>query len=427
MIRENDMILADGQYYSMNCYETKRNNNVLVVGTSGSGKSRSIVSPNILQATGSYIISDPKGKLYGEYGEYLRKKGYLVELLDFDEPKRSVHYNFFEYIHSEKDILKVAHMLVYQDEHGSLNDPFWDRSAELLLVSIMGYLYYERPKHEQTLECILKLVSACQIEEENAAGICALDRIMEEVGAQNPHHFAYRQYQKFRLAAARTLKSVLITVTSLLGKFDIDELNEMMADDELELMTIGERKTAVFVVVSDTDRSMDNLANLFFSQAMNELCRHADKNCADARLPVDVRFILDDFATNCRINEFPRMISAIRSRGISTMLMIQAESQLRAAYGEDAATIIANCDTYVYLGGNDIETAKAVAIRCNVPVQKILYMPVETNWIFRRGQTPVNGKNFDLDSFALEKRNHVMVAEKKMKCYDLTKEGEPVI
>ena len=226
---------------------------------------------------------------------------------------------------------------------------------------------------------------------------------MDELGEKNEDSYAFNSYNKFRVATSKTLKSILITVNSRLGRFDTPELNEMTACDDIDIASIGKKNTALFVVVSDTDRSLDGLVNIFFTQAMNELCRVADKECEDSCLPVPVRFILDDFATNCKIDEFPRMIASIRSRGISTMLMIQAESQLTESYGHDGNTIIGNCDTYVYLGGNDVETARAVAERCDVPVKKVLNMPVETNWIFRRGQDPVNAHNFDLDVLLLQK------------------------
>ena len=195
------------------------------------------------------------------------------------------------------------------------------------------------------------------------------------------------------------MKSIMIAVYAKLGKYDSPDLNEMMKADDVDLESIGKKKTALFVVVSDTDRSLDGLVNIFFTQAMNVLCNYADRECEDNQLPVPVRFIMDDFATNCAIVDFQRMIASIRSRGISVMLMIQAEAQLSAMYGHDAKTIIGNCDTYVYLGGNDVETAESIAKRCNVLPEKILYMPVGTNWIFRRGQRPINGKNFVLEDY----------------------------
>lgn len=404
VIRPNDMILAKNQYYSLDCYETQLNNNVLVVGTSGSGKTRSIVTPNLLQATGSYIVSDPKGNLYKKYRKYLEAKGYVVKKLDFVHPERSSHYNFFNYIHSERDILKIAHMLIYSEKRvRSSADPFWDQAAELLLTAVIGYLHYHGRPKEKNMESVLKLISVCQINENDSEIKSPLDRLMDEVGRRNYSDFSYKQYQKFRLAAGRTLKSILITITGKLGKYDFTELNKMMAHDDIDIASIGQKKTALFVVVSDTDRSLDDLANLFFTQAMNELCAYADDECEDNRLPVDVRFIMDDFATNCKINDFPKMIASIRSRGISTMLMIQSESQLTAGYGEDDRTIIGNCDTYIYLGGNDVDTAKQVAIRCDLPLKRILEMPVGSNWIFRRGQAAVHAKNFDLEAFLAQK------------------------
>ena len=409
MIRPNDLILAENHYYSMDCYETQLNNNVLVVGTSGSGKTRSIVSPNILQASGSYIISDPKGNLYQKYRHYLEEQGYTVKKLDFIRPNHSAHYNFFKYIHSEKDILKIAHMLVYSStEPGAKVDPIWDQTSELLLTALIGYLHYHARIEDRNLEGLLRLVVACQINENDSGQTNALDRIMEEVGRRDKSDFSYRQYQMFRLAAGRTLKSILITVTGKLGKYNYSELNQMLAKDDIDIASIGKKKTALFVVVSDTDRSLDELVNVFYTQAMNELCMYADTRCKDSRLPIDVRFILDDFATNCMIDDFPKMIASIRSRGISTMLMIQAESQLKSAYGEDGKTIIGNCDTYIYLGGNDVETAEQVAKRCNLPLQKILEMPVGTNWIFRRGQKATNATNFKLEPFAQEKLGQIM-------------------
>lgn len=404
-MKKNDLIIAQDKYYSLDCYETQVNNNVLVVGTSGSGKTRSIVSPNILQAYGSYVISDPKGNLYGKYKEYLEAQGYEVQKLDFINPVSSAGYNFFQYIRKEQDVLKIAHMLTYghTGRDGRSPDPFWDQATELLLSSLIGYLWQFRGKEDQNLESVLKLISACDVHEENSSLKTPLDRIMEHIFLTNPTNFAVKQYQRFRMAAGKTLKSILITVGAKLAKFDLPELNMMLKKDEIDIPSIGQRKKAVFVVVSDTDRSMDDLVNLFFTQAMNELCTYADTKCEDNRLPVDVRFFLDDFATNCCIDEFPRMIASIRSRGISAMLMIQAESQLTKCYGHDGNTIIGNCDTYIYLGGNDLETAKAVAERCDVPLKKILYMPVGTNWIFRRGEAPVNGVNFKLDSFQKEK------------------------
>ncbi len=399
----NTLILGQDQYYSLDSYKTKLNNNVLVVGTSGSGKTRSIVTPNLLQGVGSYIVSDPKGNLYRKYKDILESMGYEVKKLDFTEPTHSAHYNFFRYIRCTQDIVKVAHMLIYQHKNeGGHMDPFWDQASQLLVQSVIAYLWEAWGDKEQNLHRVLQLIGLCQAYGDLSEETSTLDRMMEKHEEKNPDSYAVNMYSKFRVAANRTLRSILITVNARLGLFDTPELNEMTATDDIDIASIGQKKTALFVVVSDTDRSLDGLVNIFFTQAMNELCRYADKSCEHNTLPVPVRFILDDFATNCRIEDFPRMIASIRSRGISTMLMIQAESQLTEGYGYDGRTIIGNCDSYVYMGGNDVETAKAVAERCDMPLKKILNMPVGTNWIFRRGQAPVNAKNLDLDEYLME-------------------------
>ena len=395
---KNEMIIAQDITFSLNCHETQLNNNVLVVGTSGSGKTRSIVTPNLLQATGSYVVSDPKGNLYEQYGAYLRKQGYEVKKLDFTDPDNSEHYNFFNYIRKLQDINKIAHMIVYSSgQNGYKADPFWDEAAELLLQSLIGYLYEGYGKCDRNLENVQKLLELCTIDENDSGTKTPLDMLMDDLESTNKGSYAVRQYKKFRVAAGKTLKSILISLNARVGQYDSLEIRKLTEKDTINIASIGMKPTAVFVVVSDTDRSLDGLVNLFFTQAMNELCWQADKKCKGNMLPVPVRFILDDFATNCKIAEFPRMIASIRSRGISTMLMIQSEGQLEAGYGNDAHTIIGNCDTYVYLGGNDVHTAESVAKRCDRTLKNILNMPVGTNWIFRRGQLPINGVNFQIE------------------------------
>lgn len=401
---KNEMIIAQGISYSLDCHETQLNNNVLVVGTSGSGKTRSIVTPNVLQATGSYIISDPKGNLYEEYGPYLEGQGYVVKKLDFTDPKNSEHYNFFNYIRGVQDINKIAHMIVYSSgQNGYRADPFWDEAAEILLQSLIAYLYEGYGKNERNLENVQRLIELCQIDENDSSSKTPLDVLMEDLEDIGKESYALKQYKKFRIAAGKTLKSILISLAARIGQYDTPEIRKLTSEDTVNITEIGMKPTAIFVVVSDTDRSLDGLVNLFFTQAMNELCWQADKKCKGNTLPVPVRFILDDFATNCKIAEFPRMIASIRSRGISTMLMIQSEAQLEEGYEHDARTIIANCDTYVYLGGNDVQTAEAVATRCDMPVKKILNMQIGTNWIFRRGQAPINGTNFRLETMLKDK------------------------
>lgn len=411
---KNMMILGQNQYYSLDCYKTQLNNNVLVVGTSGAGKTRSIVTPNLLQATGSYVVSDPKGTLYTKYKSRLENEGYVVKKLDFTEPEKSAHYNFFKYIRNTQDIVKISHMLIYQKKSGGHMDPFWDEASQLLIQAMIAYLREATPVKDHNLASIQRLVSMCQLEGDMDFGKTPLDEMIMSHGKKNPESYALSAYTKFRVAASKTLRSILITINARLGSYDTPELGMMMKKDDIDITSIGQRKTALFVVVSDTDRSLDGLVNIFFSQAMNELCRYADKECEDGRLPIPVRFILDDFATNCKIEEFPRMVASIRSRGISTMLLIQSEAQLKEGYGADDKTIIGNCDTYVYLGGNDVDTAKSVAERCDVPLRKILNMPVGTNWIFRRGQEPVNGKNFNLEEMLSRENNKKNKNEKML-------------
>lgn len=403
MIRANDLILGQGAYYEMDGYKTKVNNNVLVVGTSGCGKTRNIVTPNLVQAVGSYIVSDPKGNLYAQYSEMLKKKGYVVKKVDFTRPETSVKYNPLAYIHSEQDILKLANMINNFSEAIS-NDPFWDQAAELLLTALIGFATTKCPQKDRNLNTIQRLVEQGQMTEDcNEKSV--LDQVFIKLEQEDANCFPVRQYKKFRVGADRTVKCIIQTLAAKIGAFDTKEVRQFLAQDEVNFATIGQEKTAVFVVISDTDRSMDVLANLFFTQAMNELCKYADEECGDRnnRLPVDVRFILDDFATNVTISEFPRMIASIRSRGISTMLLIQSEAQLKARYKEDYLTIIGNCDTYVYLGGNDIATAKSVAERCDIRTNKILNMKVGESWIFRRGQAPINGTLFNMDTYETEK------------------------
>lgn len=411
-MKKNSMILAQDQFYSLNCHETQLNNNVLVVGTSGAGKTRSIVTPNLLQATGSYILSDPKGSLYSQYKDYLEGQGYTVRKLDFTNPTDSAHYNFFKYIRNTQDIVKVAHMMIYQRKEGGHSDPFWDEASQLLVQSVMAYLKEAWDEREQNLHKIMKLIATFDSNGDLNMSKSVLDRLMKDWEKEHPDSYAISSYNQFRVAADKTLRSILISTNARLGRFDTPELNELMADDDIDIASIGRKKTALFVIVSDTDRSLDGLVNIFFTQAMNELCRYADTKCKNYTLPVPVRFILDDFATNCKIEEFPRMIASIRSRGISTMLMIQAESQLTESFGYDGRTIIGNCDTYVYLGGNDIDTAKSVAERCDLPVKRILNMPVGRNWIFRRGQNPIYGENFNLDNMLKSKKINDMLTSR---------------
>lgn len=400
-IPEGAMIVANGCYYDMDCYKTKRNNNVLVVGSSGAGKTRSIVTPNLLQATGSYIVSDPKGNLYQQYGDYLRGKGYNIVLLDFTDPSDSAHYNPLAYMRTAQDAMKLAHSIMHADIRDS--DPIWNNMAQVQVQAGLAYLMESEPVEERTIEKLVELLDGMNLEGSAERVKGKTDQAFASLRNVKPNCYAVKQYDKFRIAADKTYRSIQSVTNSRIGQISTPEIFEMTSSNDIEFARIGTEKTAVFVICSDTDRSVDFLVNLFYTQAMSELCRFADKECEGNALPIPVRFIMDDFATNCKIDDFPRMIASIRSRNISTMLMIQAESQLTECFAHDGRTIIGNCDTYVYLGGNDVETAQAVAGRADVPLKKILNMPVGTNWVFRRGEIPINSTNFDIESYLEEK------------------------
>lgn len=409
--KTSSMILPNGELYSMDGVTTRLNNNVLVFGSSGSGKTRGVVIPNLLAAVDSYIVTDPKGNLYRKYSEYMRGKGYRVAKLDLIHPECSVHYNPLSYIRCTNDILKLAHQIVYGSEvkRGGNYDPFWDRASCMLLSALIGYFTDGGKVVEFSIQGIIRLLSKIDVEAVEDGVDCEIDRIFDAVNrvyrAENGEDcWSYMQFKKFKNLARKTNSCIIVTLQAILGELDSKELREMMRSDELAIASIGTRRTVVFVEVSDTDRSKDTLANIFYSQAMNILCSYADEQCSDSRLPVPVRFILDDFATNCRIDGFENMISNIRSRNISAVLILQSRSQLEAGYGVSAHTVMDNCDTHVYLGGNDLDTAAMIAKKCNKPLSQVLNMPLSTNWIFRRGEQPRFSDTVDLSEYSIEPR-----------------------
>lgn len=410
---DGKLVVAKDCEYSLNDMETKLNNNVLIVGGTGTGKTRNVVTPNIHEGSGSYFTCDPKGLLYKQYSGYLEQKGYEVKLIDFIHPELSDGYNPMDYIRNTQDILKLAEILTNSTESiGTTADPFWDRMTVILLSALIGYLTETRML-PRNFNSILTLLA----EGERRSEDDKYSNLQYRFKNHKDRHRVSWASDKFAYvdcAALRTYDSIRATLAAKFSHLDTEELRQMMEKGKFSFVEVSQRKTAVFVTVSDTDRTMDTLVNIFFSQAMNELCSYADDECEGGRLPVPVRFILDDFATNCRINEFPRMISSIRSRGISAMLLIQAEAQLHQSYDKDAKTIISNCDTYVYLGGNDVETAAAVAERCDCPMMDILYLPIGQCWVFRRGSRPmlteltdVEGCISDMVQFRKERKTEV--------------------
>lgn len=385
---ESSMLIAKDCCYSLDDMAANLNNNVIAVGGSGTGKTRTIVTPNLCSAVGSYIVCDPKGSLYRKYGGYLRKKGYRILNIDLTHPEKGCCYNPLYNIRTTQDILRIASVIVNEKaSEGTRADPFWDLMTTMLLSALISYMV-ETNYTPLNFSSILKLMREGEREDEDSK-VSKLSKRFRRLKEHDPDSWACAQFENVDQAPDKTYDSIRATLSAKFAKFDTEELQKMMSGNDFDFAMLGREKTALFVTVSDTDRSMDSLANIFFTQALQTLCDFADNECADNRLPVPVRLILDDFATNCRIEEFPRMISSMRSRGISVMLLIQSESQLTRSYGEDSSTIISNCDTYVYLGGNDPKTAEAISTRCDKPLGQILYMPVGSCWVFRRGSQPV--------------------------------------
>lgn len=390
----SSLLIAEGCSYSLDDCKTRLNNNVIVVGGSGCGKTRNIVIPNISQGVGSYIISDPKGDLHRKYKSYLQRKGYNVRVINFAHPELSDSYNPLHYIKSTQDIIKFSALLVNEKQSlSSKADPYWDLISSTLLSALIGLLK-EEEYPSCTFKDILTLVRAGLRDNEDSRD-SVLSVMFDKLEKKNPDSWACAQFKGVNAAPDTTYSCILSTLSAKFAKLDSEELNKMMSGESFDFASIGRKKTAVFVIVSDTDRTMDALANIFFTQAINALCDYADIRCKNSRLPIPVRFILDDFATNCKIDEFPRIISSIRSRGISVMLMIQSESQLRQGYDKDAPTIISNCDTYAYIGGNDVDTAEKISLRCDRPLSEVLYMPIGDCLVFRRGSKPVYTKILD--------------------------------
>ena len=400
-------ILPNGELFELDSVKTRLNNNMAILGASGAGKTRSVVIPNLLSACGSYIVADPKGNLHKKYGDHMKRYGYKVVHLDFIHPDKSDRYNPLNYVRTTDDAMKLAGQIVSLGYGGksATNDPFWEKAAELLVSSLIGYFMEGGMDIDRSIHGIAELLARIDptVYEDNNS--CEIDEIFES--HSNDYYFrkgeeswAYAQYKKFKSTAPRTFGCVIITLQSMISAFDSLGMREMTSGEaQLDLKAIGKEKTVVFLSISDTDRSKDTIANIFYSQAMNELCSYADEECEDSRLPVPVRFILDDFGTNCRIHGFENMISNIRSRGISAVLILQSESQLEKGYGESSHTILDNCDTIAYMGGNDVETARMVAERSNQPLHKILDMPLATNWVFRRGSAPKFSKTADLSDY----------------------------
>lgn len=400
-------ILPNGETFDLDPMKTRLNNNVMVIGGSGSSKTRGVVIPNTLAATGSYIISDPKGSLYRKYHNYMQKRGYKVIHLDFIHPDRSDGYNMFDYVESPNDILKLAHYMVYAGKNSeSIADPFWDSCSEILLSSLIGSLIASGIRDKSNIAGIVELLAMIDAQALESGAKCKLDYLFDKLcfrskSKNNIAEWSRNQFEKFRQTPPKTLNCILTTLQGTIGNLDTPEINQMMLQTTIEFEKLGTEKTVVFVEASDTDRSKDILINTFYTQAINALCTFADERCENSSLPVPVRFFLDDFGTNCKIEGFENMISNIRSRNISALIVLQSESQLMKGYGFSAHTIVDNCDTLIYMGGNDVDTATTIAKRANKPLSRILDMPVGTNWVFRRGEKPRYSRTIDIDEYTM--------------------------
>ncbi|MCD8382343.1 MAG: type IV secretory system conjugative DNA transfer family protein [Clostridiales bacterium] len=335
-----------------------RNKNVLIVGGSGSGKTRFFIKPNLLQMHSSYVLTDPKGELLLSCGHAMEANGYQVKVLNSINFKKSMHYNPFAYIHSEKDILKLVTTLITNTKgDGKAGDPFWEKAETLLYTALIGYIHYEAPVEEQNFATMIEFINAMEVREDDETFENPVDLMFKDLERRKPNHFAVRQYAKYKLAAAKTAKSILISCGARLAPFDIEELREITAYDELELDKLGDRKTALFLIMSDTDSTFNFLISMVYTQLFNLLCEKAD-DVYGGRLPVHVRCLIDEAANIGQIPNLEKLIATIRSREISACLVLQARSQLKAIYKDNADTIIGNCDAQIFLGGSEPTTLK---------------------------------------------------------------------
>ena len=367
---ENNIILTQTERLTMNSRpkdpKTARNKNVLIVGGSGSGKTRFWLKPNLLQCTSktyptSFVVTDPKGDIVVSCGHALQKNGYQIKILNSLNFKKSMHYNPFAYIHSEKDILKLVTTLIANTKgEGKAGDDFWVKAETLLYTALIGYIHYEAPMEEQNFSTLIEFINAMEVREDDEDFKNPVDLMFEELKKRKPDHFAVRQYAKFKLSAGKTAKSILISCGARLAPFDIQELRELTAYDELQLDTLGDRKTALFIIMSDTDDTFNFLISMCYTQLFNLLCEKAD-DVYGGRLPVHVRCLIDECANIGQIPRLEKLMATIRSREISACLVLQTQSQLKAQYKDSADTICGNCDSVIFLGGKEKTTLKELS------------------------------------------------------------------
>ncbi len=367
---EDNIILTQTERLTMNNRpkdpKTARNKNMLVIGGSGSGKTRFVLKPNLMQCTSktypvSFVVTDPKGTIVLECGKLLRRNNYRIKIFNTINFKKSMHYNPFAYIHSEKDILKLVTALIANTSNGQKgSDPFWEKAETLLYTALIGYLHYEAPEEEQNFATLVTFINSMEVREDDEEFKNSVDLLFDELEEKDPNHFAVRQYRKFKLSAGKTAKSILVSCGARLAVFDIAEVREVTAYDELELDTLGDQKTALFLIMSDTDDSFNFLISMAYTQLFNLLCEKAD-DVYGGRLPVHVRCLIDECANIGQIPKLEKLMATIRSREISACLVLQAQSQLKAIYKDNCDTIIGNCDSSIFLGGKEPTTLKELS------------------------------------------------------------------
>ena len=389
---KNNILLTQTERITMNGRPKNpkhaRNKNVLVIGGSGSGKTRFYVKPNLMQMHSSYCVTDPKGTIVLECGKMLKDNGYEIRILNTINFKKSMKYNPFAYLHSEKDILKLVQTIIAntKGDGEKSGEDFWVKAEKLYYTALIGYIWYEAPKEEKNFATLLDMIDASEVREEDESYMNPIDRLFEALEKRNPTHFAVKQYKKYKLAAGKTAKSILISCGARLAPFDIQELRDLMMEDELELDRLGDRKTALFVIISDTDDTFNFVVSIMYSQLFNLLCDKAD-DVYGGRLPVHVRCLLDEFPNIGLIPKFEKLIATIRSREISASIILQAQSQLKAIYKDSADTIVGNCDSTLFLGGKEKTTLKELSET----------LGKETIDLYNTSETRSNQKSFGLN------------------------------
>ena len=389
---QNNILLTQTERLTMNGRPANpkyaRNKNVLVIGGSGSGKTRFYVKPNLMQMHSSYCVTDPKGTIVLECGKMLEDNGYEIKILNTINFKKSMKYNPFAYIRSEKDILKLVQTIIAntKGEGEKAGEDFWVKAEKLYYTALIGYIFYEAPREEKNFATLLDMIDASEVREDDETYMNPIDRLFEALEKKEPTHFAVKQYKKYKLAAGKTAKSILISCGARLAPFDIQELRDLMSEDELERDTLGDRKTALFVIISDTDDTFNFVVSIMYSQLFNLLCDKAD-DVYGGRLPVHVRCLLDEFANIGLIPKFEKLIATIRSREISASIILQAQSQLKAIYKDNADTIVGNCDSTLFLGGKEKTTLKELSET----------LGKETIDLYNTSETRSNQKSFGLN------------------------------